>query len=1434
MSKPIPNVSSLAIHLISSHAEIEKVKAIESPVKFIELLVRTYNQKKEEKKDHTFLPIKNLSWHRSGLENFHLIPYYSRRAHTCSSGLFVEHFSSGENQGAFESITFHFAFFVYFSVKQKETDKKIQQQWAIFALTSNQAFRLIRPFCDYGFPTRIAFRIVVPELIKKEVTPLVGSKEASSNHYKKGYQLRLHEYENLWVIYKNFDAELKAGCSLLPFLQVKEDRRVGVHIGEGMIRLSGSYPFECYVAMLPTLLSIRKGMVTHTTKKEQEIDDPAFQSFANIQRINPKQEKILDAGLISLLHRLITKGGNTALHLSHTYYHQYYTSSTFTLKVHWKGGNYQTTWHYPPSLDQLIEVLSTFFHGCSLEEFAKGVHETSMQCDGIGPTFHPLIDYIQGELFYDGDIYFKVGGVWLKVLNQHLATTERSFIELLKAILATKENKKGHLLDNQWISKEEWVAFSPKDYPSPPSEETKKALEEATFSFIDAKGKVVVPYPTRALFTDQKTSIIKSLKKKWAELEDWLKENEGKVVTAKDLQAIFSKKKDTGKVKDLSPEVFKLLQTPYHVLRSLQKNVGSVAPVGKSEEVNVSDLTQFKKLKGTPNYISDNFDLLSQLLANNSSVKEGDLTFIQPDSKKRKKTYEWLTTKHSLEAEFSDRCVAQGPIPKTIEMASELRAFLEEKHRDYQLVMDEEHYSRLFLNRTGYLVCDQVFPGERNHVELFDLLYFGEDGKLYLYAIKEGFGTSTGIACTQIRVAAESIEAARRSGSEIISELYDAAVGTKATTDFRKKLIKDLLKVGKKAFVNFFKEREIIFVYAFLDTGTEDHRLKDELNLQTTITSSMLKESATDPLLTLDFLVAMGFLDENYRLLDAFLQTPSGKFKAKCEAFIQEVFNALQSKRDIDQVLLTLQLTSTRNMALQNLLKKKKIASNREGLTLPALQNELMAFDPKKVAKTLWGQVSQFDSMIAKIELIKLRKEITAKGFQLQIIQLDRPGKTAARPPLNVLDDTSLAPSVFHTATIPYDGDLYSYGTTPYSLEEIFMTFLGEDSPFLCRKLLSTLFNQKLDTLKESDLAQLASRFDHALVIVHVDHPQQAPKAEPDVPMILLIKDSHDQYYISKEAGLPPLETSRERSTLFQDLKSSTFNSLGIVNNGNDCFLNATMQFLIHSPIIYSLIERRKEAHPFALQFANFVLEYAEGDAQKMTTKAMRHSLVFSPYSQEDAAEALGKMLEAFDIAELAPSFTIERKINTDAAFECEATEPTPLKELEKVEGDVRSIIHLPIPEGDSPSLADCWNLYEEEREIGDSIVYLENDKSYKVERYMEAISLESEPEFLLLQIKRFTWNEALKKREKIEKLIGVTEEMTIHEIPYRVVGFINHEGASPKVGHYTATVLVNGTWTHFNDENVTLKDDFAAVQEEANTSYILMLHKVKEKREDS
>ncbi|QVL57981.1 MAG: hypothetical protein KFB93_02560 [Simkaniaceae bacterium] len=546
-------LSNIAVHLISKSATIGKFYATEDPESFIYQLIESYNARKQSEKknqSHDYQPVKQLQWDRSVHRGIHLKAYYSRKPHHGDSASFLNALSGHNYSEEFTSYQLHFAYFFYFAVssaKQSVGEKKVKKTWAIFVLTTNNAFRLVRPYCDYRFPTKIAFRIMVPKFHKKETKPLVGAKEGDISTYKKLYDLKLNAYRSLWILYKNFDATVKPGSSLHRALGLPSDQKVHLHIGEGMVRIGMGLTVEEYLKILPLFFDIKRNWTTTRLDETDEEEDPAFQTFANIRRVNVSEQKKLDSQLIQMVWRAVTtKAPLPSLYLSHWHYHQYYDSTCFELRIVSRNLSGGSDWSYPPTFKELVEQLRHHhLDALSLEEFGALIPSISIQCNAMGSK-HPLMQYIQGEVAYEGNIYYRMEGVWLKITNQHLATTERHFLAILEDCLVTKKNKKGHLLPHPWISKEEWVSFSSLDLPEKITRTAYnaavKTLKGRKIAVIDANGIVQLRYPVRALFQNESTSIIKTLKKRWEELRAWLEKHFGKKVTVTTLKEVFPKK----------------------------------------------------------------------------------------------------------------------------------------------------------------------------------------------------------------------------------------------------------------------------------------------------------------------------------------------------------------------------------------------------------------------------------------------------------------------------------------------------------------------------------------------------------------------------------------------------------------------------------------------------------------------------------------------------------------------------------------------------------------------------------------------------------------------------------------------------------------------------------------------------------------------------
>ncbi|XP_033737743.1 uncharacterized protein LOC117325546 [Pecten maximus] len=132
-----------------------------------------------------------------------------------------------------------------------------------------------------------------------------------------------------------------------------------------------------------------------------------------------------------------------------------------------------------------------------------------------------------------------------------------------------------------------------------------------------------------------------------------------------------------------------------------------------------------------------------------------------------------------------------------------------------------------------YMVGDRV-QAPKSLPELFDVLYYkGKDSeehaKLYLYHVKEGFGQETRAACSQIRVSANQLWndlMDSKNTLPAVKKLRELAVGYKGDEIARIMLKNAVQYMTEDSFKEMFKKaKEIVYVYAFMDTGKKDNFL---------------------------------------------------------------------------------------------------------------------------------------------------------------------------------------------------------------------------------------------------------------------------------------------------------------------------------------------------------------------------------------------------------------------------------------------------------------------------------------------------------------------------------------------------------------------------------------------------------------------------------
>lgn len=300
-------------------------------------------------------------------------------------------------------------------------------------------------------------------------------------------------------------------------------------------------------------------------------------------------------------------------------------------------------------------------------------------------------------------------------------------------------------------------------------------------------------------------------------------------------------------------------------------------------------------------------------------------------------------------------------------------------------------------------------------------------------------------------------------------------------------------------------------------------------------------------------------------------------------------------------------------------------------------------------------------------------------------------------------------------------------------------------------------------------------------------------------------------------------------------MESTSFtNYVGLINFGNTCFLNASIQLLMCAPVLGEFME-------FCDKYLNLsdITKYTQTwkDYMDLETKIMGPKIIYYRYmllnksyigfSQEDSHEfltfTLDDIIEQIKLA--LSSSQIEQSKKNDIMkevfniFRLEFTQtvhytnPThPEFSKPSVSQIYENILTLSI-ESSCKTLDDCVELYMNQTESDFRLTY----------------KLTNPPKYIFVGLKRFKCSNI--HIEKIVDSIDIPFQTNIFDpnLTYALKGFIMHVGGIHG-GHYYSYGLrkINGEvkWICFNDSNVHEVTD-SHVKTEVTQAYILLYARI-------
>jgi ubiquitin C-terminal hydrolase len=318
---------------------------------------------------------------------------------------------------------------------------------------------------------------------------------------------------------------------------------------------------------------------------------------------------------------------------------------------------------------------------------------------------------------------------------------------------------------------------------------------------------------------------------------------------------------------------------------------------------------------------------------------------------------------------------------------------------------------------------------------------------------------------------------------------------------------------------------------------------------------------------------------------------------------------------------------------------------------------------------------------------------------------------------------------------------------------------------------------------------------------------------------------------------------------------------IGFVNDGNACYLLAVLQLLNRIPRDIYAAPARLRADADLARSAEQLLDAARTQAQNGTygSTAARHPDVqvdpetnytrhrdtrdvrrrlqarcgwASAADSEDAHEALVRLLQAFadPDAERSPlQFNVEFRSLLDhrngrrhAGRADDYAEA--IRENDGVwhrSHDVAPILSLRVPEGEK-TLEQAFREALRSQNVG-NITYCLDGAVWNAPVREQQVEYSSFPPHLLIRLERMWTMTVTADSGAVELLRGKhNDAVAMPEAfdDWRLLAFIQHHGATPENGHYTAHVLVGEQWYHVNDDTVTPVEDISNARDDGYIYY--------------
>jgi len=336
----------------------------------------------------------------------------------------------------------------------------------VFAVTRGKYMhRVVRPFTDFSFPYRVTKRFLSPQIREIKTSHLIGPVLRTSATFYGEPIITQMDLQSQFILQFTTCTRPRFSlqCGMIP--HTKEDS-FGAEVKMGSIRFNAEFNLRNYVAILEHLSKLYQEEQTflcpHFSPGEEPIpeeDDENFYFLDLVKKASFKKNEKLDAALFEHLWNVFLRPScETPLRFWHRYSEDYLRSGTYSLFLSGSMEPHQK-WEVPPSIADVLGALRLCLLGKSKEEVISELKKISFGFFCRGEFLkEKLVQFIETEISYEGQVFFKNQGLWLEVSSEYLMIVQRDFRMHIRDCLIGKGAPGA--LPLEWVSQKKWAMIT--------------------------------------------------------------------------------------------------------------------------------------------------------------------------------------------------------------------------------------------------------------------------------------------------------------------------------------------------------------------------------------------------------------------------------------------------------------------------------------------------------------------------------------------------------------------------------------------------------------------------------------------------------------------------------------------------------------------------------------------------------------------------------------------------------------------------------------------------------------------------------------------------------------------------------------------------------------------------------------------------------------